>query len=48
MNHYLILKLRNASIDCDRRGQENLAALLDEAIREIEKLSEKEEEHDLG
>ena len=46
MNYHLILRLRNASIDCDQHGQENLAALLHEAIREIEKLSEKEKDHD--
>ncbi len=37
MNHYLVLRLTNAAIDCDRRGQGNLAALITEAINELEK-----------
>jgi len=37
MNHYLILRLTNAAIDLDQRGQGNLAALLTEAIAELEK-----------
>ena len=37
MNHYLILRLMNAAIDLDRRGQGNLAELITEAIQEIEK-----------
>lgn len=37
MNHYLILRLTNAAIDCDQRGQGNLAALITEAIDELEK-----------
>jgi hypothetical protein len=37
VNHYLILRLTNAAIDCDQRGQGNLAALLTEAIDEIAK-----------
>jgi hypothetical protein len=35
MNHYLILRLTNAAIDLDQRGQGNLAALLTEAINEL-------------
>jgi hypothetical protein len=38
MNHYLILRLTNAAIDLDQRGQGNLAALITEAIDELEKL----------
>lgn len=37
MNHYLILRLTNAAIDCDQRGLGNLAALITEAINELEK-----------
>ena len=41
MNHYLILRLTNAAIDCDQRGQGNLAALLTEAIDELSKTDDK-------
>jgi uncharacterized protein (DUF1015 family) len=44
MNHYLILRLTNAAIDLDQRGQGNLAALLTEAIDEMEKLEGDESE----
>jgi hypothetical protein len=37
MNHYLILRLTNAAIDLDQRGQGNLAALITEAIDELSK-----------
>ena len=37
MNHYLLLRLTNAAIDCDQRGLGNLAALITEAINELEK-----------
>ena len=37
MNHYLILRLTNAAIDLDQRGQGNLAALITEAINELSK-----------
>jgi hypothetical protein len=46
MNHYLILRLTNAAIDLDQRGQGNLAALLTEAIAELEKAqNEGEKDH---
>ncbi len=44
MNHYLILRLTNAAIDCDQRGLGNLAALITEAINELEKLEGDENE----
>ncbi len=44
MNHYLILRLTNAAIDCDRRGQGNLAALLTEAINELSKPTKAQED----
>jgi hypothetical protein len=43
MNHYLILRLTNAAIDLDQRGQGNLAALLTEAINELTKPTETQE-----
>jgi hypothetical protein len=41
MNHYLILRLTNAAIDLDQRGQGNLAALITEAIDELDLMSQK-------
>lgn len=37
MKEYLILRLRNAAIAMDRKGDPNMAALLTEAIDELEK-----------
>jgi hypothetical protein len=36
MKTYLILRLRNAAIAYDQKGDHNLAALLTEAIEELE------------
>jgi hypothetical protein len=36
MKEYLILRLRNAAIAMDRKGDANMAALLTEAIDELE------------
>ena len=44
MNHYLILRLTNAAIDLDQRGQGNLAALLTEAINELSKPTKTQED----
>jgi len=37
MKEFLILRLRNAAIAFDRKGDSNMAALLTEAIDELEK-----------
>jgi hypothetical protein len=37
MKEFLILRLRNAAIACDRKGDHNMAALLTEAIDELER-----------
>lgn len=36
MKEFLILRLRNAAIDFDSKGNANMAALLTEAINELE------------
>lgn len=37
MKEFLILRLLNAAIDFDRRNNANMAALLTEAVEELEK-----------
>lgn len=36
MKEFLILRLRNVAIEFDKRGDPNMAALLTEAINELE------------
>lgn len=36
MKHYLMLRLRNAAVAYDAKGDHNMAALLTEAIEELE------------
>lgn len=39
--NFLILRLRNAALAMDQRGEHNLAALLTEAIHELERIDAK-------
>jgi hypothetical protein len=36
MKEFLILRLRNAAIACDQRGDHNMAEIITEAIDELE------------
>ncbi len=46
MKQYLILRLINAAMACDRLGDHNMAALLTEAVDELEKCDETKERQD--
>ncbi len=46
MKEFLILRLINAAMACDRLGDHNMAALLTEVVDELEKSDETKERQD--